>query len=282
MRFAICNEIFWMEDEARWTIRRQFEAAAEIGFDALEISPFTLNFDARKITDAQKQEVIEASRNTGVAVAGLHWLLSRTEGYHVTDPDPQVRERTARYMEDLVRLGIELGGTMMVVGSPQQRAVKDGVSREQAWEWFRDCMRRCGEVGAADGFTVCIEPLSTVTDNNFILRAEEARRMAREIDMPNVGIIIDTYSGLREETDLPAEIRASADALRHFHCNDVNKRAPGWGDIDFVPIMRALLDIDYRHHASIEVFDFEPDAYEHCKRGLATLKAALEEAGRGA
>jgi len=279
MKLAICNEIFWTEDADAWTIARQFEAAAEAGFDGLEISPFTLHFDVRAITDEQKGQIVESSQRTGVEVAGIHWLLSHTEGYHVTDPDPEVRERTARYMEDLVRFGVEIGGKMMVVGSPAQRWVKDGVTYGQAWGWFRDCMRRCGEAGAEAGFNVCIEPLCVATQNNLILKAFEARKMAAEIAMPNVGVILDTYSMLHQEDDLPAEIAATADVLYHYHCNDYNKRAPGWGDTDFVPLMKALVDMDYRHYASIEVFDFELDAVEHITKGAATLREAISAAG---
>ncbi|NSW55135.1 MAG: sugar phosphate isomerase/epimerase [Armatimonadetes bacterium] len=278
MKFAICNEIFWTEDKSKWTLRRQFEAARSMGFSGIEISPFTLNFDARQITDEQKREIVDCAGEFGVAVAGIHWLLSHTEGYHVTSPDPEVRERTALYMEDLVRLGIEIGGSMMVVGSPLQRAVKDGVSYAQAWEWFRDCMKRCGEVALDADFKVCIEPLAVATQNNFIYKADEARKMAREINLPTVGVILDTYSGSQEEADLPQEIRNTADLLYHYHCNDLNKRAPGWGDTDFVPIMKALLDIDYQRYCSIEVFDFSLDAYEHCEKGLRTLERALEQA----
>ena len=278
MRFAICNEIFWTEDKNKWTLRRQFEAARSMGFSGIEISPFTLNFDARQITDEQRREIVDCAGEFGIEVAGIHWLLSNTEGYHVTSPDPEVRERTALYMEDLVRLGIEIGGTMMVAGSPLQRAVKDGVSYAQAWEWFRDCMRRCGEVALDADFKVCIEPLAAATQNNFIYKADEARKMAREINLPTVGVILDTYSGSQEEADLPQEIRNTADLLYHYHCNDLNKRAPGWGDTDFVPIMKALLDIGYQRYCSIEVFDFSLDACEHCEKGLRTLEAALEQA----
>lgn len=281
MKFGICNEIFWTEDPGKWPIRRQFEVAAELGYDGLEISPFTLNFDARRITDEQKRQIVDCSTELGVAVAGIHWLLSRTEGYHIADPDPGVRERTARYMEDLVRLGMELGGSMMVVGSPQQRWVKteEGVTYQQAWGWFRECMRRCGEVGQAADFKVCIEPLAAATHNNFLHKAAEAREMAAQVNLPNVGVILDTYSGSQEESDLPAAIRASKDVLFHYHCNDANMRAPGFGDTDFVPLMGALLDIGYQRYASIEVFDFGVDAYQHCKVGLETLKRALTEAG---
>lgn len=278
MKFAICNEIFFYEDKEKWTIRKQFEAAAELGFDGIEISPFTLNDLVQEITEEQKQEIRDASAATGVEVAGIHWLLIGPTGLHGTDPDPAVRARTIAYFEDLVRFGIAIGGQMMVVGSPKQRAIKEGVTFEQAWEWFKQAMAAAGRVGLADDFKVCIEPLFEGTGNNFIHRGEEARKMAEEINLPNVGVILDTYSGSKEETDLPQAIRDTKDYLFHYHCNDHNGLAPGFGDIDFVPIMKALLDINYQRYCSIEVFHFEMDAMEHAGKGLATLKEALGKA----
>lgn len=279
MKFAICNEIFFYEDKDKWTIRRQFEVAAELGFDGIEISPFTLNDWVQQITDEQKAEIVQASRETGLAVAGIHWLLIGPTGLHVTDPDPQVRRRTRDYFCDLVRFGIEIGGGLMVVGSPKQRAILEGVAPEQAWQWFKEAMTEAAEVGREADFKVCIEPLAAATGNNFLHRAEEARRMAEEINLPNVGVILDTYSGSQEEPDLPQAIRDTAPYLFHYHCNDINKMAPGYGTVDFVPIMRALLDINYQRYCSIEVFDFSLDAVEHCRGGLTALKRALAEAG---
>jgi len=279
MKFAICNEIFFYEDKEKWTIRKQFEAAAALGFDGIEISPFTLNDLVQDITDEQKQEIRDASAATGVEVAGIHWLLIGPTGLHGTDPDPEVRARTIAYFEDLVRFGIEIGGQMMVVGSPKQRAIKEGVTYEQAWEWFKAAMTAAGQVGQASDFKVCIEPLYEGTGNNFIHRAEEARKMAQEIGLPNVGVILDTYSGTKEETDLPQAIRDTACCLYHYHCNDHNGLAPGLGDLDFVPYLKALLDIDYQRFASIEVFDFKMDAKEQAGIGLKTLREALAKAG---
>lgn len=279
MRFAICNEIFFYEDKEKWTVRKQFEAAAEMGFDGLEVSPFTLNDLVQEITEAQKQEIRDAAAATGVEVVGIHWLLIGPTGLHVTDPDPAVRARTIAYFEDLVRFGMDIGGKMMVVGSPKQRAIQEGVTYEQAWGWFKEAMTAAGKVGQAADFKVCIEPLFAGTGNNFIHRAEEARKMAQEINLPNVGVILDTYSGSKEESDLPQAIRDTACCLYHYHCNDHDGRAPGYGEIDFVPIMRALLDINYQRYCSIEVFNFEMDAKEQAGKGLATLQAALKAAG---
>lgn len=278
MKFAICNELFFYEDREKWTIRRQFEAARDMGFDGLEISPFTLNDWVQQITPEQKREVLEASQATGVEVCGIHWLLIGPTGLHGTDPDPAVRAQTTAYFEDLVRFGIEIGGKMMVVGSPKQRTIKEGVTYAQAWEWFKQALAAAARVGATADFKVCIEPLFSGTGNNFIYRAEEARRMTQEIGLPNVGVILDTYSGSKEETDLPQAIRDTKDYLFHYHCNDHNGLAPGYGEIDFVPIMKALLDINYQYYCSIEVFEFKLDAVQHASRGLATLKKALAEA----
>ncbi len=270
MKFCICNEIF--QD---YPLAEQFEAAANIGFDAIEIAPFTIANSVRDIDGETRRRIRQLSEDSGVQVAGIHWLLAHTEGYHVTDPDPEVRRRTIEYMQDLVRFGVEIGGQMEVVGSPQQRTVKPGVTSEQAWEWFKEAMTACAQVPGAEQFTICIEPLAPVTNNNFIIQPEEARRMVREINLPNVKVILDTYSMSRIGVDLPTEIRDTGDLLGHYHCNDYNRRAPGWGDTDFVPIMRALLDINFSGYCSIEVFDFDPDPYEHAQRGLATLKEAL-------
>lgn len=278
MKFALCNEIFYYADKEKWTIRKQFEAAARLGFDGLEISPFTLQDHVEKITEEQKEEIRSASAETGVAVVGLHWLLIGPTGLHVTDPDPDVRARTIAYFEALVRLGIDIGGSCMIVGSPKQRALKEGVSYEEGWRYFKEAMTAAGQAGRAADFKICIEPLYSGTGNNFIHRAEEARRMAQEINLPNVGVILDTYSGSKEEADLPQAIRDTGRWLFHYHCNDHNGWAPGYGEIDFVPIMRALLDINFPYYCSIEVFHFEIDPEEHAARGLATLKAALEAA----
>lgn len=272
MKFALCNEIM-----KEFEIEQQFEVAAQIGFDALEIAPFTLNDWVGEITAEQKQRIRQAAADTGVAAAGIHWLLVGPTGLHITHPDPEIRAKTTAYCQDLVRFGLEIGAVYEVVGSPAQRARQEGLTYHDCWEWFKQAMAACATLPGAEGFQVCIEPLAPGTNNNFLFNHLEVVKMCREIDLPNVGVILDTYSGLQTESDLPEAIRETGDLLRHYHCNDLNRRAPGWGDVDFRPIMRALLDIDYQGYCSIEVFDFEPDPVEHARVGLETLKQALAD-----
>src|ERR1700751_1683041 len=97
MRFAICNEIF-----GGWKLNDTFAYAARIGYDAVEIAPFTVAKDVTAITTPQRQEIRTGAENQGIAISGIHWVLAHTEGLHLTHPDEPTRSRTAQYLADLV------------------------------------------------------------------------------------------------------------------------------------------------------------------------------------
>ena len=102
------------------------------------------------------------------------------------------------------------GGLDILVGSPAQRARKEDVTYQEAWEWFKEAMVACARVEGAEDFKVCIEPLAPSTNNNFLFNHHEVVRICEEINLPNVGVILDTYSGLQTESDLPAAIRETS------------------------------------------------------------------------
>src|SRR5713101_2837779 len=126
MRFAICNETF-----EGWDFERVCRTVAGLGYEGLEIAPFTL---APLITDVsadQRRLLRHQAEDKGLTLLGLHWLLARTEGLHLPSPDEAVRRRTALYLVELARCCHDLGGDVLVFGSPAQRRIPEGLTRAQ-------------------------------------------------------------------------------------------------------------------------------------------------------
>src|SRR5262245_19029159 len=107
MKYAICNETF---DYGTWKNADVCKTVAELGYTGLEIAPFTLAPRITDVTALQRKQIVKEAADHGLTIVGLHWLLAKTEGFHVTSPDAAVRQKTAAYLGDLARCSRDLGG----------------------------------------------------------------------------------------------------------------------------------------------------------------------------
>ena len=128
MKLCICNEMF-----ENWEIEDVFECAAKLGYKAVEIAPFTLADDVRDISTTERDKIKKAAEDSDIEIAGLHWLLVSPKGLYVNHPDSEIRQQTLGYFHALIDLCADLGGRVMVIGSPQQRSVHEGWDPHQTW-----------------------------------------------------------------------------------------------------------------------------------------------------
>jgi sugar phosphate isomerase/epimerase len=208
-----------------------------------------------EISPARRIEIRDAATRAGIGISGLHWVLVQTEGLHLTSPDTAVRKRTARYLTDLVDCCADLGGTRIVLGSPKQRNMADGIAFEQAQDWAFETLRDAVHTARDRGVVICFEPLAPA-ETNFINTAADAVRFAGMFESPAMSIILDVKAMCAEEKPIPQIIRESAGKFAYFHANDRNLKGPGFGEVDFRPIAAALHESGYDGTVSVEVFDF--------------------------
>lgn len=269
MKFAICNEIF--QD---WALPDAMLFAAKTGYGAIEIAPFTITTNVTEVSREARQRIRDDAAHAGLAISGIHWVLVKTEGMHLTHTDPSIRLRTARYFEDLVEFCADLGGRTIVVGSPKQRSLLPGVAFEKAWEWatgvFRDAVKRAEDRGV----TICFEPLAPV-ETNFINTAAEAVRFVQQLGSPSFKVILDVKAMCSEAKPIPQIIRETWPHFAYFHANDRNLKGPGFGDVDFRPIAAALKETGYDGWVSVEVFDFAEGPEAIAQRSLGYLRGAF-------
>ncbi len=266
MRYAICNETFGDRP-----FDRVCGDVAALGYTGLEVAPFTL---APRITDvpaARRAELRRQAEREGLTVLGLHWLLAKTEGFHLTHADPGVRRRTGLYLGELARAAADLGGDILVLGSPLQRNRADGVTTDVALLRARDTIAYCRQALGEAGVTLAVEPLGPA-ETNFLNTAAETLALLELVNDPNVRLHLDVKAMADEPLPTPETIRAYAPHTAHFHANDPNRRGPGFGDTDFVPILRALKDTCYAGWVSVEVFDYSPDPDTVARESIRYLR----------
>ena len=271
MKFAICQELF-----ENWDWERQCRFIAETGYTGIELAPFTLASRISDVSPERRRELRSQAEDHGLTICGLHWLLAKTEGFHLTTNDASIRQATTKYLIELGQACADLGGTVMVFGSPAQRSLQPGVSRAQAFENAADVFRKALPAFADRGVKIVMEPLTT-RETDFVNTCAEAVELIDLVGHPNIVLHQDVKAMLSESTPIPELIARYASITGHFHVNDDNLLGPGMGRTDYHPIVKALLETGYSGWVSVEVFDYKPGAEYIAKTSIEYMRRILDE-----
>jgi sugar phosphate isomerase/epimerase len=256
MKIALCNEVL-----APLPLERQCELAAALGYDGLEIAPFTLGDAPHRLDASEIARVRSTVESFGLVVTGLHWLLVAPPGLSVTDPDASIRARTRDVVAALIALCAGLGGGVLVHGSPKQRRIAPGEDHATALGRLRDFLADAARVAETHGVVYCIEPLGRA-ETALVNTVAEAAALVREIDRPSLRTMIDTSAaGVSETQSVPELIDQwlPTGVIGHVQVNDPNRRAPGQGAMRFAPIFAALARHGWNRTVAVEPFDYVPD-----------------------
>jgi D-psicose/D-tagatose/L-ribulose 3-epimerase len=272
MRVSLCNEVI-----GGLPFERQCELAAELGYDGLEIAPVTLTDDPTKLSAARIAELRRAAADAGIAITGLHYLMRAPAGLSITSADAGRRERTVAVMRRLCGLCAQLGGKILVHGSPDQRVLEPG-EEENGRKRGIDCFAAVADAASAAGVTYCVEPLARNL-TAFVNTVQEAADIVRMIDQPALRTMIDCSAAGQSEAE-PVDALLSrwlpTGLIAHMHFNDPNRRGPGEGDLAFRPILAALRAGGYKGDAAVEPFVYRPDGPACAARGIGYIRGIME------
>lgn len=272
MKFAICQELF---EETPW--EQQCELIAEAGYTGIEVAPFTISDDLASVSEATLKQMKAQAEAAGLEIIGLHWLLAKTVGLHLTSRDPDARKATSEHLQLLARTCAQLGGKVLVFGSPPQRSLPDQMTMREGLQHASDVFRDAMPVFAEEGVQLCMEPL-TARETDFINTCDDAVHLKQMVDHPAFVLHQDVKAMLGAERDSIEDlIHRHASICGHFHANDINLLGPGMGQTDFHPIFQALLDVQYSGWVSVEVFDYSPGAEKIAKKSLQYMQSVLND-----
>ncbi len=272
-KLSLCNEVL-----APWDFTAQCAYASRLGYRGLEVAPYTLAADPMAITDAQAAQWAAVAADHGLAVSGLHWLLVAPAGLSISDPDPEVRDRTRAVIGRLIDLCARMGGRYLVHGSPAQRNPVAGQSVADALARATETWVFAGERAGQAGVTYCIEPLGRA-QTQVVNTVAEGAAIVAAAGLSGLRTMLDTSSaGATEGEPLAALIDRwwPSGLLTHVQLNDRNRRAPGQGDDRFGPILAALARQRYDGWLAMEPFDYQPDGPGCAAYAIGYVRGLLE------
>ena len=224
------------------------EKVAKLGFDFLEIACTPIN----GYTKQQLLDIRQAAKDNGIFLTAGH---GPSASQNLASADPTVvKSAKAFFTELLQRLELldihTIGG-----GIYSYWPVDYSKPIYKPGDWARSVanVREMGKVAADCGVDYCLEVLNRF-EGYLLNTAEEGAAFVREVDVPAVKLMLDTFHMNIEEDSMGGAIRAARGLLGHFHTGECNRRVPGKGRIPWHEIGEALRDIGYDGTVCMEPF----------------------------
>jgi len=120
----------------------------------------------------------------------------------------------------------------------------------------------------------------------FIANARDTLKMIEDVGMDNLGVNYDIGHSFVCREDIPQVIRtfAKREILQHVHLEDIEEKedgarvhfhlVPGDGNIQFLPILQTLEEVDYQGCATLELYSlWDKNPEEACQKAYQYLTA---------
>jgi D-psicose/D-tagatose/L-ribulose 3-epimerase len=278
MKLSLCNEVL-----LPLTFAQQCVLAAQLGYDALEVAPFTLTQDPHTLRHSEAINLRNTAQSHGLYISSLHWLLVKPDGLSLVTRDVVLRERTISLLRQLIEFAGYCGATVLVHGSPKQRSPEPGQSVEDATLRLEDALVELAPHAQAAGVVYCIEPLSPF-ETPVINSLAQAAALVDRIGSPALRTMLDvsaaSYSETRPIDEVLAQYLASGH-IAHIQVNDKNRRGPGQGSTPQGPILKVLHDAHYNGWVAVEPFEYVPDGPGCAAFGAGYMRGLWSELARG-
>ena len=277
------SSLIWSENFGKNDLHL-FEKAKKIGFQTFDIAIFdTTDFPAAEVKKAAEDAGIEL---VTISVAGLE--------ANPISPDPTVRQKAVDHLKSLIDVNVGIGSK--IIGGPNYAAWSYITGRprtDDEWKWSVDTIRKAAEYAKQQGNVVfALEPLNRF-ETFFLNIAEDAVKFCQDVGLDNVGVHLDCFHMIREETCFTEAVKTCGKKhLNFIHVCENNRGIPGTGLVPWKEFFIALKDIGYEGALSIESFDprfeefnkscaiwrkFADSGEELATKGLQNLKTIAAE-----
>ncbi|MFD8770978.1 TIM barrel protein [Microbacterium oxydans] len=216
-------------------------------------------------------EVKSALADNGVVASSIVSIY--TPERDIVSSTEAVRTAARDYVKGNIDFAQELGADIVTFTPTACMKIVAEVDLEQEWAWAVEAATELARYAGQAGVKLVLEPWNRY-ETYLINRTEQAIRFIDEVDSPHLGYMADTFHMSLEERDIAESIRLAGSRLSHVHLADSNRAAPGFGHLDFEPIIQAIGDSNYEGWISYELLPAAGDVW-----GVLTGSGAPEFKG---
>lgn len=242
-----------------------FKLIKSYGYDGVELlikNPFSTNF--KEIDRCLKKYNLELP----VICTGE---MYGEDNLSFADVDSNVRKEAIRRTKETMKIAGEFNAHVNV-GRLRGRFV-DGVQREDTIKWAKEGFLESAISNR--NINLLLEPINHKV-SNFILTTIDGVNFVKDLEQPNIRLMLDYIHMMIENEKLEDSVQASKNYIDHVHVCDSDRKPLGMGNYKVDDFAKYLLDVGYDDYVSIEAFDTE-DYVANVNSSILELKRVFNK-----
>ena len=222
------------------------------GCDGIEIAPSLIWDEPINSSKSERQSLKKDIDKSGLELVGFHSLLFSRPDLLLFKND-ETREKTLRYIKDLISLCSDLGGKKLIFGSPRNR-VRQNKNYDTCLNQVYEDFALLADYSKNKDIYFCVEPLGE-NYSDFIVSMSEGGEIVKKISHTHFKLHLDTKTIFYTQENLENIMKKYGDLIEHVHVSDENLNAPGSVNQgkEHLLISKALKSINYKKFISIEM-----------------------------
>jgi len=205
-----------------------------------------------------EQNLLQKLSNAGLVAT----TLSTGQAYGLANvllasPDEDIRTAAINLILGHINLSAKLNRPPVTIGLLRGKLETD--AKDVLLENLKSALEPCISHATRMGVMLQIEPINR-NETTMLNNTEETLQFLSAIGNPeNVGILYDTFHSYKEDGNMVDAIENASSKITNVHFADSHRGLPGFGEIDFVPVVNALKEIGYKGAYTLETLAI-PDA----------------------
>ncbi|HWR22501.1 MAG TPA: sugar phosphate isomerase/epimerase family protein [Feifaniaceae bacterium] len=193
------------------------------------------------------------------------------DGLFLSSMDADIRARAIGIIKGHIELSADLGAPNVTIGLV--RGKLEPQEKKALLENLKRALLPCIEYALKHNVTLQIEPINKA-ETGLLNSTYDVLAFLKELGDPeNVGILYDTFHSNLEDGGMAEAIRAAAGKITNVHFADSHRGLPGYGDIDFRAVTRALEETGYTGAYALETLSIPSPEFvnAHCFESLRAV-----------